>query len=443
MSDWPHRPRWVDDDGTAADSGTRGRSLPPPPPPPGTSRSVPPGAGPRGAIAWPTGPPPPAGATPPDAVLLGGGPPQVGPWSGPPAPRPARRTGRLVLGVLAVVVLLAASIGAVIVAGDRDDAPTAAGPGIDRDAATSPLDPSTTVPPPIQGNTEEPIADVARAVGPSVVLIETSTGAGSGIVYDASGLILTNAHVVEGYTTVEVTLADGTRHRDAQVVGRDQRRDIAVVRVNARSPLTAAVFGRTDDVRVGQTAVAIGSPFGLEQTVTAGIVSAVGRVVSASNPVEMIQTDAPINPGNSGGPLADKQGRVIGMNTSIRTTASGGSVGVGFAIPSDTLRVIANRIVNGESLDVAYLGIVGTTPVDGDPGVLLREVRPGSPAAQAGLRVGDRISGIEGTKVTSMLGLSARIQLHKPGDSIELRVERADGRSATVTVTLGTLPPTN
>jgi putative serine protease PepD len=347
--------------------------------------------------------------------------------------------------VLVAVALIGATLG--IVLATRDDGtangnlhPVVTLPGIAGPPTTA--DPATTaapVPPPITGAGDEPIADVARAVGPAVVLISTNTGQGSGIVYDKSGLIVTNAHVVEGVTQVRVQLADGDTYDDGEVVGVDTRRDVAVVRIKPREAIAAAVLGRTDDVRVGQTAVAIGSPFGLEQTVTAGIVSAVGRVVSTTNPVEMIQTDAPINPGNSGGPLADKQGRVIGMNTSIRTAGGSGSVGVGFAIPSDTFKIIADRIVNGESLDVASLGVRGATPTGGATGMLLSEVKPGSPAAQAGLRLGDLVTAVDGTKVATSAGLSARIQIHKPGDVVEITIVR-DGATATVKVTLGTVP---
>jgi len=159
-------------------------------------------------------------------------------------------------------------------------------------------------------------------------------------------------------------------------------------------------------------------------------------VMSSTNPVEMIQTDAPINPGNSGGPLADVQGRVIGMNTSIRTDGGGGNVGVGFAIPSDTLLDIAERIVNGESLDVAYLGVRGSESTGTTPGVVLVEVRPNSPASKAGLKEGDQVTAIDGHRVTSMLALSARIQLHRSGDTVQLTVLR-DGQEQTVAVTLG------
>jgi putative serine protease PepD len=360
----------------------------------------------------------------------------------PPSASPKRKRGPLAAGVLAIVVIVALLAGLIVAV--RDDKNNGSvQQAIDRNGTptvtTAPAAQSSA--PPVAGNGDEPIADVARAVGPAVVLIATEEGEGSGIIYDKSGLIITNAHVVGTATTVQVQLADGTVFDDAQVVGADTVRDVAVVKVSSSKDLPVASFGKTDDVRVGQVAVAIGSPFGLEQTVTAGIVSAVGRVISNQNPVEMIQTDAPINPGNSGGALADKQGRVIGMNTSIRTTGSdGGSVGVGFAVPADTFLAIAGRIVSGQSLAVAYLGIRGSSPTGGgNTGVVISTVSANSPASAAGLKVGDLITALNGTKVTSMLGMSARVQLQKPGDTIELTVER-DGSTLKVKVTLGSLP---
>ncbi len=398
-------------------------SLPPPPAPYGVGSS----------LSWPSGPPgaPPAGAAP------------VG-WPGAaspaPKPKPGRR-GPVLIGALCALVVLGLLASAIVLI--RSDTDSSVQPVLDRGGSPATSPPSTVVAnanPPVAGNGDEPIADVARAVGPSVGLIDTDEGEGSGIIYDKSGLIVTNAHVVGTSSVVRVQLADGTVFTDAKVVGADTVRDVAVVRITTTKSLPAATFGKTDDVRVGQTAVAIGSPFGLDQTVTAGIVSAVGRVISNQNPVEMIQTDAPINPGNSGGALADKQGRVIGMNTSIRTSGTGnGSVGVGFAVPADTFVAIANRIVKGESLAVAYLGIRGQAPTGGgNTGVVISTVQSGSPAASAGLKVGDVITTLNGTKVTTMLGMSARVQLQKPGDTIDLTVER-DGSTLKVKVTLGTL----
>jgi putative serine protease PepD len=429
---------------------------PPPPPPPGRSVYSPapsstpaPTVSGRGVL-WPTAPP----ATPPQSgdrwsEVAGTTPSWVPP--APPSPPPSTPTappasnggrssgpGRgAFFAALAVVALLAGLLGAVIGVNAADDDVTITGrpnTSIDLPAGGS----GATVPPPIAGEVDEPAAAVAQAVGPAVVLIQTTVGEGSGIVYDTSGLIVTNAHVVEGFSQVDVTLADGEIYEDAEVVGADTNRDVAVVRIQPRSGLTAAVFGATDDVHVGQMAIAIGSPFGLEQTVTSGIVSAVGRVLNTTNPVEMIQTDAPINPGNSGGPLADSQGRVIGMNTAIRTADENsiGSVGVGFAIPSDTLTDIAQRLVNGESLDVAYLGVRGSAPTGSSSGVVLIEVRPDSPAEAAGLQEGDQVTAIDGDPVGNMSSLSARIQLHQPGDTVTLTVQR-NGEQLDFDVTLG------
>jgi putative serine protease PepD len=379
------------------------------------------------SMSWPSSPPgPPLGSgwTP-------GAPPA--PTAPPAAPRKRRPWGAVVAAVLGVLVVLGL-VGALMVVANDDETSSVGEPAAT--ATTAPV--GASAPPPVSGPTsDEPIADVAKAVGPSVVLIATDEGEGSGIIYDKAGLIITNAHVVGTSRTVTVQLADGTIYQDATVVGTDTVRDVAVVRFSPKTPVVAASFGKIDDVRVGQTAVAIGSPFGLEQTVTAGIVSAVGRVISDRNPVEMIQTDAPINPGNSGGALADKQGRVIGMNTSIRTTGTNsGSVGVGFAVPADTFLNIAGRIVKGESLAVAFLGIRGSTPTSGASGVVISSVTSGSPAASAGLQAGDLITTLNGSKVTTMAGLSARVQLQKPGDTVELAIVR-NGDTQKVKITLG------
>ena len=223
--------------------------------------------------------------------------------------------------------------------------------------------------PSIPDESIEPVTAVALAVSPSVVRIDTSTGTGSGIILDSSGRVVTNAHVVNSARTVEIRLADGTR-AEGTVLGSDPNVDIAIVQIDGDVLFEKANFALSETVQVGQLAVAIGSPFGLEQSVTAGIVSAVNRAVPHANVidgsptiVEMIQTDAPINPGNSGGALADRQGRVVGMNTSIRTDGIvSGNLGVGFAIPSDTILLVADRIVNGESLDVGFLGVSGQNP---------------------------------------------------------------------------------
>lgn len=291
---------------------------------------------------------------------------------------------------------------------------------------------------------DEPVASVAEAVAPSVVRIDTATGTGSGIIYDQGGMVVTNAHVVQGVESVEIQLADGTRSTGI-VLGSDPNVDIAIVQVQGNFVFKQATFASLESVRVGQLAVAIGSPFGLEQSVTAGIVSAINRAVPSLNIedgsrtiVEMIQTDAPINPGNSGGALVDRQGRVVGMNTLIRTDGTvEGNLGVGFAIPTDTIFLVTERIVNGESLENGFLGISGQNPTMGRAGALIIEVVPETPAYESGLEAGDLIIGIDGSPILGMSELAARIRLSSPGTTVEIRVVR-NGEQLTFTVILGT-----
>ena len=335
----------------------------------------------------------------------------------------------------------------------------------------------------------DPVVEVARAVIPSVVLIEAVAnedefefpefdppelergpdgepilpenesgpplelpegfedrprivGQGSGIIYDASGHILTNAHVVGEAEAVRVQFADGTR-AEGTVVGTAPAIDVALVKVDIDIALTPAVFADRSTVEVGQLAVAVGSPFGLQQSVTSGIVSAVGRAVregtGESAFVEMIQTDAPINPGNSGGALANRFGQVIGMNTLIQTDGSLGNIGLGFAIPSDIALNIAQRILAGESTELGFLGVSGTDPEMGQPGALVLEVHEDTPADRAGFMVGDLIVLIDNEVVSTFTELAAKIQFRAPGTEAELEVVR-DGERITLTVIIGALP---
>ena len=299
--------------------------------------------------------------------------------------------------------------------------------------------------PSIPDESIEPVTAVALAVSPSVVRIDTSTGTGSGIILDSSGRVVTNAHVVNSARTVEIRLADGTR-AEGTVLGSDPNVDIAIVQIDGDVLFEEANFALSETVQVGQLAVAIGSPFGLEQSVTAGIVSAVNRAVPHANVidgsptiVEMIQTDAPINPGNSGGALADRQGRVVGMNTSIRTDGIvSGNLGVGFAIPSDTILLVADRIVNGESLDVGFLGVSGQNPALGRAGALIIDVVEDSPAWDGGLMPGDLVVSVDGFPILGMSELAAKIRISSPGTEVEIGVIR-NGEEAFFKVILGTL----
>ncbi len=372
-----------------------------------------------------------------------------------PAPNPPRRR-RLrtaIVGVTAIALLAGGGLVAgLLLSNDTDTtAPSNVSVAVQEPepAVAQAPEPAPTAlpiqPGPVEEDAAEPVAAVAAAVAPAVVRIDTATGTGSGILYDESGLLVTNAHVVGDSEEVVVQLADGTR-AEGTVVGADPAVDVAVVKIDASLSFTVATFAPATTVELGQLAVAIGSPFGLEQSVTAGIVSAVSRAINNVNVadgtptvVEMVQTDAPINPGNSGGALADRQGRVIGMNTSIRTDGTTqGNLGVGFAIPSDTVMLVAGRIVSGEPTESGFLGVSGTSPSTGRGGALITEVVADTPAAAAGLEVGDLIVSLEGSGILGMSELAARIRLSNPGTEIQLEVVR-DGELVDLSVTLGTL----
>jgi len=358
-----------------------------------------------------------------------------------PAPEPIRTSrvggGRLLLGVMAAILSIAlVATGFALARATDDDGPVATEPNRPV-IATVPGD-TPTIPPPEFDDTGEPVADVARVVAPSVVLVNVEEfGQGSGIAYTDT-LIVTNAHVVGSASDVSVQLSDG-REVPGEVRGTDPDRDIAVVEVDASVGLVPASFAPSDSVQVGQLAVAVGSPFGLDQTVTSGVVSAVDRVVpgglDGGNPVAMVQTDAPINPGNSGGALVDRRGQVIGMNTAIRTE-TGTFSGVGFAIPSDTITLIAERIVNGETLDIAFLGVTMDDAQGDVVGALIVNVEADSPASAAGLQAGDIVIRLDDIAVTDRGDLAANVRLKNPGDRIEMEFVR-DGRSFVVEVALG------
>lgn len=444
-SEWPPMPP-EPPQGNDPDDAAGFPFIPPPPDPVSRPDQVPPTAPPArppsvarvyqqapvATASWPTGPP--TGLEPPDET-------------------PPRRRSRWVVavGALAIIAVLFAGIGVGVFLDDGADLSTsesAVEPVSTDTASPAPTDEEedgadAEVPPPLAEDAEEPVAAVALAVAPAVVLITTDVGQGSGIVYDEAGLILTNAHVVGASTTVGVRLASGVRV-EGQVLGADPKTDVAVVSIDGSLEFGVAVLAPAGSVEVGQLAVAIGSPFGLEQTVTSGIVSAMDRIVSnqvdgIDTVVGMIQTDAPINPGNSGGALADRQGRVIGMNSSIRTDGTvAANVGVGFAIPSETARLIADRIVSGDSLESGYLGINGQDPTLGRPGALVTTVLAGDPAEVAGILVGDLIIGFNEETIDSMSELAAEVRLQRPGAAIDLRIVR-DGAEINVSVVLGSL----
>jgi putative serine protease PepD len=243
-----------------------------------------------------------------------------------------------------------------------------------------------------------------------------------------------------------VRLDDSAATIDAQVLGTDASSDLAVLRVDSSKtahlrPLTLA---DSDSVQVGDLAVAIGYPLGLDRTATAGIVSGVGRAIKAPNGFsidKVIQTDAPINPGNSGGPLLDGAGRVIGVNSQIATAGgSGGNVGIGFAVPSNTVSQVVPRLEHGGSISRPYLG-VSTQPSISAVGAQVAGVVPGGPAASAGLQDGDVVVNVAGKKVLAPEDISTAIESYKPGESIPIEVQRAGARQ-TLHVTLGKRPDT-
>ncbi len=302
------------------------------------------------------------------------------------------------------------------------------------DAVESPAPPPAEVPPPPPVGLEEPVADVARRLLPSVVQIETATGVGSGVVYQPGGLILTAAHVVENVEDVTVRLSNG-RRTSATVVGAHQETDVAVIRAKIRN-LPVAQLALGEPLSVGQIAVAIGSPFGLAASVTSGVVSAIERpVTTEGGRAPMIQTDAPINPGNSGGALADRDGQVIGINDLIRTT-TGANAGIGFAIPIDVAAPVADALVKGKTPRLGFLGVVGSDAAQGAQGALITQVRKGTPAAKAGLRKGDVVTSVGGQPIHSMAELTSAIRLTRPGKKLMLDVLRK-GRTLYLTVRVG------
>lgn len=356
-------------------------------------------------------------------------------------------------------------------------------------ANTTPTAPQTNQRPAIASAPGQGVADIVAAIGPAVVRIDatksvtpnvppefdnpvfrqffgaqlpdrapkTESGIGSGFILKSDGQIVTNAHVVAGADAVNVTLTDG-RTLPGRVVGVDPVTDVAVVDIDAND-LPTIKPAPMDQLRVGAATIAIGNPLGLDNTVTTGIVSALGRPSSQvgipDKRVDFIQTDAAINPGNSGGPLLDDQGRVIGMNTAI----ANGAQGIGFAIPIDTVQRIVAGLVRDGQVAHAYLGIQMTTltpevknNLNGDPnsgltvtadqGILVLRVMPNSPAAQSGLRAGDVIEQVDGQPVQDAADFQGLVEAKVPGDRLSLSLLR-QGQSSQINLELGALPTPN
>ncbi|MGZ8696725.1 MAG: S1C family serine protease [Gaiellaceae bacterium] len=284
------------------------------------------------------------------------------------------------------------------------------------------------------------VQSIYRLAHKGVVEITAGQGQGSGFVYDGDGHIVTNAHVVDGSTSISVKFWNGKTF-DGQVVGTDASTDLAVLKVNAPvSEIFSLSLGDSSNLVVGDQVVAIGSPFGLEGTVTSGIVSALHREMTSPNRFAIdnsIQTDAAINHGNSGGPLLDAQGKVVGVTAQIESN-SGGNEGVGFAIPSNTVGSIASQLISSGQAEHAFLGVV-LRDSSSQTGAAISQVRAGTPAARAALRAGDVITAAAGTRINSASELRAVINAHRPGDTISVTYTRS-GQSHTVKVKLAARP---
>jgi serine protease Do len=352
-------------------------------------------------------------------------------------------------------VLLAVALAAVLLAGCSEKQPGYR----EENVAQAPAQASPLIP------EDEPVALIASQVGPSVVQVnvkvaqdtlfgpQSGEGVGSGVIYRKDGYIVTNNHVVEGASEVNVAFADGTTE-PAEVVGRDPDTEIAVLWVD-RDDLPAASFSESEDLVVGQLAVAIGSPSGFESTVTAGVISGLGREFPPEltggyqrSLVDLIQTDAAISPGNSGGALANRDGEIIGINVAYLPPAETGAVNIGFAIPSDTAISVADQLIETGEVSSAYLG-VGTTdlsPEDAErfgllveSGAIVETVDPGSGADEAGVRRGDIIVALGDAPIENTGDLLGALRDYQPGDTVDLTVVR-DGDELTLDVTLGERP---
>ncbi|WP_191059839.1 DegQ family serine endoprotease [Geminicoccus harenae] len=271
-------------------------------------------------------------------------------------------------------------------------------------------------------------------------------GLGSGFVIDPSGYIVTNAHVVGGADKIEVVFQDGDR-LPAELVGIDPKTDLAVIKVESKEKLTALAWSDSDKVRVGDKVVAVGNPFGLGSTVTAGIVSATGREIGSGPYDDFIQVDAPINRGNSGGPTFDLDGNVIGVNSMI-FSPSGGSVGIGFAISSNLAKSVTAELIENGSVERGWIG-VGIQQMDEDlkssfgledrSGALVSQVTPDGPAAKAGLRAGDVILSFDGHPIERLTQLTRAVADTDPGDAADVKIWR-DGKEQTVSLEVGQMP---
>ncbi|HJY26379.1 MAG TPA: trypsin-like peptidase domain-containing protein, partial [Actinomycetes bacterium] len=355
--------------------------------------------------------------------------------------RDSRRRLFLPAAALAITALLGGAAGAgVAVALDEDPVVTTNSSG------------ATTIV--ADGTARTDVGAVALKASPSVVTISVvgrqGSGTGSGVIISEDGYVVTNNHVVNAGAGADITvrLNDG-RVVDATVVGTDPTSDLAVIQLEDASGLTPAEWGDSSSLEVGDVVVAIGSPLGLDGTLTSGVISTISRPVRTGNDasseavIDAIQHDAPINPGNSGGALLDSQGRLVGINSAIATVGGqqSGNIGVGFAIPSDTARNVAEQIIEQGYAERAYLGVSTSqpNPPAADNGAQVREVVAGGPAQGAGLQVGDVITQVGERRIDDADELTVAVRNNAPGDSVDVTYLR-DGQENTVSVTLAAAP---
>jgi putative serine protease PepD len=341
----------------------------------------------------------------------------------PPDPEPRRRRSWLLHAAALATALCALALAVFSLVGDDEQ--------------------SASLSPPVDGRRlpATNVGRVADSAGPGVVSVQAGQARGTGFVVRRDGTIVTNAHVVASADTAQVRFNDSGDLVTAEVLGADQSSDLAVLRVDpgSVSSLRVLPLADSDKVRVGDAVVAIGHPLGLDRTVTAGIVSGVGREIQAPDGFqidEVIQTDAPINPGNSGGPLLDARGRVVGVNSQIATAGSGGNVGIGFAVPANTVRDVVPKLSRGQTIRRPYLGVATTLS---SRGAAVGQVTPGGPADSAGLRVGDVITKIDGREVTDPDDVAEIISDRRPGEEVEIELVRGSERRI-ITVELATRP---
>jgi S1-C subfamily serine protease len=327
----------------------------------------------------------------------------------------------------------------------------------DGDATAQPGTRTQTPSQPAPQSAPAGVADMYARVSPGVVFVQANSGrgelpfpgggqaaSGSGFVIDDQGHIVTNEHVVDGGNEFRVRFGEDGEPIRAELLGADPSVDLAVLKVDpedVEGGLRPLELGASEDLRPGDPAIAIGSPFGLEGSVTSGIVSALGRTIEAPNGFSIsnaVQTDAAINPGNSGGPLLDSRGRVIGVNSQIRTDGnSQDNTGVGFAVPVDEVKRALPSLKRGDVVERAFLGVrSGDAPAGG---AQVGAVEPDGPAERGGLRAGDRIVEIGGAAVRDSDDVSAAVNSRRPGDEVRVVVER-DGERRTLTIELGTQP---